>query len=58
MLAKHGQRDEARAMLADIYKCFIEGFDHCRPEGGQVATGAIERLNGAGCPVVPAEHAV
>jgi hypothetical protein len=23
-LAKHGQRDEARAMLADIYKWFIE----------------------------------
>jgi predicted ATPase len=27
MLAKHGQRDEARAMLADIYKWFTEGFD-------------------------------
>ncbi len=27
MLAKHGRRDEARAMLAEIYNWFTEGFD-------------------------------
>ena len=26
-LAKEGKRDEARAMLADIYNWFTEGFD-------------------------------
>ena len=25
--AKQGKRDEARAMLADLYKWFTEGFD-------------------------------
>ena len=27
LLAKHGHRDEARAMLAEIYGWFTEGFD-------------------------------
>jgi predicted ATPase len=27
LLAKQGRRDEARAMLADIYSWFTEGFD-------------------------------
>jgi predicted ATPase len=27
LLAKQGQRDEARTMLADIYNWFTEGFD-------------------------------
>ena len=27
LLAKQGKRDEARAMLAEIYKWFTEGFD-------------------------------
>jgi predicted ATPase len=27
LLAKHGKRDEARAMLAEIYNWFTEGFD-------------------------------
>ena len=27
LLAKQGRRDEARAMLADIYGWFSEGFD-------------------------------
>jgi predicted ATPase len=27
MLAKRGRRDEARAMLAEIYGLFTEGFD-------------------------------
>jgi predicted ATPase len=27
LLAKHGRRDEARSMLADIYCWFTEGFD-------------------------------
>jgi hypothetical protein len=27
MLAKQGKRDEARAMLAEIYGWFTEGFD-------------------------------
>ena len=27
LLAKQGKRDEARAMLADIYNWFTEGFD-------------------------------
>ena len=27
LLAKHGCRDEARAMLAEIYGWFTEGFD-------------------------------
>jgi predicted ATPase len=27
LLAKQGKRDEARAMLADIYGWFTEGFD-------------------------------
>ena len=27
LLAKQGRRDEARAMLADIYNWFTEGFD-------------------------------
>jgi len=27
LLANHGRRDEARAMLADIYNWFTEGFD-------------------------------
>ena len=27
MLAKHGRRDEARSMLAEIYGWFTEGFD-------------------------------
>ncbi|MFZ1120262.1 MAG: hypothetical protein WCA59_14865 [Candidatus Binataceae bacterium] len=27
LLAKQGRRDEARAILAEIYGCFTEGFD-------------------------------
>ncbi len=27
LLAKQGRRDEARAMLADVYRWFTEGFD-------------------------------
>ncbi len=27
LLARQGHRDEARAMLADIYNWFTEGFD-------------------------------
>jgi hypothetical protein len=27
LLAKQGKRDEARAMLAEIYRWFTEGFD-------------------------------
>ena len=27
LLAKRGRRDEARAMLSDIYNWFTEGFD-------------------------------
>ena len=27
LLAKQGRRDEARAMLAEIYNWFTEGFD-------------------------------
>jgi predicted ATPase len=27
LLAKHGRHDEARAMLADIYNWFTEGFE-------------------------------
>jgi hypothetical protein len=27
LLAKQGRREEARAMLADIYNWFTEGFD-------------------------------
>jgi predicted ATPase len=27
LLAKQGRRDEARAMLADVYGWFTEGFD-------------------------------
>jgi hypothetical protein len=27
MLAKHGRRDEARSMLAEIYGWFTEGFE-------------------------------
>jgi hypothetical protein len=27
LLASQGRREEARAMLADIYGCFTEGFD-------------------------------
>ena len=27
LLAKHGHRDEARTMLAEIYGWFTEGFD-------------------------------
>jgi adenylate cyclase len=27
LLAQHGRRDEARAMLAEIYNWFTEGFD-------------------------------
>jgi hypothetical protein len=27
LLAKQGKRDEARAMLAEIYNWFTEGFD-------------------------------
>ena len=27
LLAKHGRRDEARAMLSEIYGWFTEGFD-------------------------------
>jgi predicted ATPase len=27
LLAKHGRPDDARAMLADIYGWFTEGFD-------------------------------
>jgi hypothetical protein len=29
LLVKRGRRDEARAMLADIYGWFTEGFDTC-----------------------------
>jgi predicted ATPase len=29
LLDKQGRRDEARAMLADIYGWFTEGFDTC-----------------------------
>ena len=32
LLAKQGKRDEARAMLAEIYNWFTEGFRHRRPE--------------------------
>jgi predicted ATPase len=30
--AKQGRRDEARAMLAEIYGWFTEGFDTARPK--------------------------
>ena len=32
VLIKHGRRDEARAMLAEIYDWFTEGFDTARLE--------------------------
>ena len=44
LLAKHGKRDEARAMLADIYGWFTEGFDRVDFEGRQGAAGGVERL--------------
>lgn len=43
MLGKHGQRDEARAMLADIYKWFTEGFDSAELKE---AKSLLERLSG------------
>jgi hypothetical protein len=33
LLAKQGRREEARAMLAEIYRWFAEGFDNADLKG-------------------------
>jgi len=43
LLAKQGKRDEARAMLADIYNWFTEGFDTADLKE---AKALLEELNG------------
>ena len=43
LLAKKGRRDEARAMLADIYDWFTEGFDTADLND---AKALLEELNG------------
>jgi len=43
LLAKRGEREEARAMLAEIYNWFTEGFETV-PEGRQGAARGAERF--------------
>jgi predicted ATPase len=43
LLAKQGKRDEARAMLAEIYGWFTEGFDTADLKN---AKALLEELNG------------
>ena len=43
LLAKQGKRDEARAMLAEIYSWFTEGFDTADLKD---AKALLEELNG------------
>jgi hypothetical protein len=54
LLAKQGNRDEAHAMLAEIYGWFTEGFDTADLKGRQGAARRIERLKRTACPVAPA----
>jgi hypothetical protein len=42
LLVQQGCRDEARAMLTEIYCWFTEGSDTARPEGRQGAPRRIE----------------
>jgi len=44
LLAKHGSRDEARAMLAEIYGWFTEGFDTADLKDAKGAAGGVERV--------------
>ena len=44
LLAKQGKREEARAMLADIYNWFTEGFDTADLKDAQSASDPIERI--------------
>jgi hypothetical protein len=37
LLKTQGRRDEARALLAEVYDWFTEGFDTRRPQGRQGA---------------------
>jgi tetratricopeptide (TPR) repeat protein len=47
LLAKHGRRAEARAMLSEIYNWFTEGFDTADLRDGQgSARGARQTLGG------------
>ena len=43
LLAKQGRRDEARAMLAEIYGWFTEGFDTADLKD---AKALLDELNG------------
>jgi predicted ATPase len=43
LLAKQGRRDEARAMLAEIYSWFTEGFDTADLKD---AKALLDQLNG------------
>ena len=43
LLAKHGRRDEARAMLAEIYGWFTEGFDTADLKGAKTL---LDELSG------------
>jgi predicted ATPase len=49
LLDKQGKRDEARAMLAEIYYWFTEGLRHCRPQRCQGAARRDERIDGSVC---------
>jgi tetratricopeptide (TPR) repeat protein len=42
LLAKKGQRDEARAMLAEIYASFTEGFDTADLRDAKALLGELE----------------
>ena len=41
LLAKQGRRDEARAMLAEIYNWFTEGFDTADLKDAKVLLGEL-----------------
>ena len=45
LLRDTGRRDEARAMLAEIYNWFTEEFRHRRPEARQGAAGRVEQFH-------------
>jgi adenylate cyclase len=53
LLAKQGRRDEARAVLAEIYGWFTEGFDTADLKD---AKALLDQLATFACPVVSAHH--
>jgi hypothetical protein len=49
LLAQQGRREEARALLGNIYVWFTEGFRNIRPQGHQGPTRPIKQIAGLVC---------